>query len=114
MPRGAVGGYFSPLPHLRCYKIECCLLETSSRADPSALWIFYSLFSTNDDDHIESSPVPSPTPLDYTPGSLVWAKLFGHPYWPAIIEADPDLENSTNKGSNQDIRPMGWRQRLKG
>ncbi|XP_055927944.1 DNA mismatch repair protein Msh6-like [Argiope bruennichi] len=67
------------------------------------------------DDHIESSPVPSPTPLDYTPGSLVWAKLFGHPYWPAIIEADPDLgEFHQQKGSNQDIRPMGWRQRLKG
>ncbi|XP_055927687.1 histone-lysine N-methyltransferase NSD2-like [Argiope bruennichi] len=58
---------------------------------------------TDDGDHIESSPVPSPTPLDYTPGSLVWAKLFGHPYWPAIIEADPDLgEFHQQKGSNQE------------
>ncbi|KAF8785654.1 Transposon Tf2-11 polyprotein like [Argiope bruennichi] len=26
----------------------------------------------------------------YRPGTLVWAKVFGYPYWPAVIEGDPD------------------------
>lgn len=28
----------------------------------------------------------------YSPGSLVWAKLSGYPWWPAMVEDDPDLE----------------------
>lgn len=28
----------------------------------------------------------------YSPGSIVWAKLSGYPWWPAMVEDDPDLE----------------------
>lgn len=28
----------------------------------------------------------------YTEGSLVWAKLDGYPWWPAMVEVDPDLK----------------------
>lgn len=28
----------------------------------------------------------------YTEGSIVWAKLDGHPWWPAMIEVDPDMK----------------------
>ncbi|KAE8737523.1 hypothetical protein FOCC_FOCC017010 [Frankliniella occidentalis] len=29
---------------------------------------------------------------EYSPGSLVWARLSGYPWWPAMVEDDPDLE----------------------
>lgn len=29
---------------------------------------------------------------DYNAGSIVWAKMVGYPYWPAMIDNDPDLE----------------------
>ena len=28
--------------------------------------------------------------LDYTAGSVVWAKLEGWPWWPALVDDDPD------------------------
>ena len=28
----------------------------------------------------------------YTEGSLVWAKIDGFPWWPAMVECDPDIE----------------------
>ncbi|GBM25430.1 hypothetical protein AVEN_245835-1 [Araneus ventricosus] len=37
----------------------------------------------NEDDYVDE---------DYTPGSLVWAKMDGHPNWPAMVEDDPDEE----------------------
>ncbi|KAM4675914.1 zinc finger CW-type PWWP domain protein 1 [Discoglossus pictus] len=27
----------------------------------------------------------------FIPGSIVWAKQFGHPWWPAMVENDPDV-----------------------
>ncbi|GBM46490.1 Zinc finger CW-type PWWP domain protein 1 [Araneus ventricosus] len=27
--------------------------------------------------------------LDYSPGSIVWAKLEGYPWWPAMVDGDP-------------------------
>ncbi|XP_019060878.1 zinc finger CW-type PWWP domain protein 1 [Fukomys damarensis] len=27
----------------------------------------------------------------YVPGSIVWAKQYGYPWWPGMIESDPDL-----------------------
>ncbi|XP_062994746.1 zinc finger CW-type PWWP domain protein 1 [Elgaria multicarinata webbii] len=27
----------------------------------------------------------------YIPGSIVWAKQYGYPWWPGIVEADPDI-----------------------
>ncbi|KAF6040968.1 ZCWPW1 [Bugula neritina] len=28
----------------------------------------------------------------YTEGSVVWARVVGYPWWPAIVEVDPDME----------------------
>ncbi|GBM46496.1 Zinc finger CW-type PWWP domain protein 1 [Araneus ventricosus] len=30
--------------------------------------------------------------LEYSPGSVVWAKLEGYPWWPAMVDEDPDVE----------------------
>ncbi|KAF8763353.1 Zinc finger CW-type PWWP domain protein 1 like protein [Argiope bruennichi] len=30
--------------------------------------------------------------LEYCPGSVVWAKLDGYPWWPAMVDEDPDTE----------------------
>uniref|UniRef100_A0A674K523 Zinc finger CW-type and PWWP domain containing 1 n=1 Tax=Terrapene triunguis TaxID=2587831 RepID=A0A674K523_9SAUR len=27
----------------------------------------------------------------YVPGSIIWAKQFGYPWWPAMVECDPDI-----------------------
>lgn len=28
----------------------------------------------------------------YNAGSIVWARVAGYPWWPALVEDDPDLE----------------------
>lgn len=28
----------------------------------------------------------------FTAGSLVWARVDGYPWWPAMVDDDPDLE----------------------
>lgn len=28
----------------------------------------------------------------YNAGSIVWAKMTGYPWWPAIVDDDPDVE----------------------
>ncbi|GFU20480.1 zinc finger CW-type PWWP domain protein 1 [Nephila pilipes] len=30
--------------------------------------------------------------LEYCPGSVVWAKLDGYPWWPAMVDENPDVE----------------------
>ncbi|XP_035215141.1 myb-like protein X [Stegodyphus dumicola] len=32
------------------------------------------------------------SPVRYIPGTIVWAKLAGFPWWPAMVEDDPDTE----------------------
>uniref|UniRef100_A0A8C6VGA9 Zinc finger CW-type PWWP domain protein 1 n=1 Tax=Naja naja TaxID=35670 RepID=A0A8C6VGA9_NAJNA len=71
----------------------------SSDVDPSALPEDWSC-SQNPDLQYNSCNVPEETwsgsedevvHVIYFPGSIVWAKQYGYPWWPGIIEADPDI-----------------------
>jgi len=76
------------------------------------------LFATNvvltpsDKTHnICAAPEKPPTPLEeedlihniYTAGSVVWGRLAGYPWWPAMVDDDPDTEQYYWLNSFSDI-----------
>jgi hypothetical protein len=58
-----------------------------------------------------AAPEKPPTPLEeedlihniYTAGSVVWGRLDGYPWWPAIVDDDPDTEQYYWLNSFSDI-----------
>ncbi|XP_060223921.1 zinc finger CW-type PWWP domain protein 1 isoform X3 [Meriones unguiculatus] len=45
----------------------------------------------------------------YVPGSIVWAKQYGYPWWPGMIESDPDLGEYFLFASHLDSLPKKGR-----
>ncbi|KAL7982966.1 hypothetical protein Chor_013572 [Crotalus horridus] len=88
----------------------------SSDVDPSALPEDWSC-SQNPDLQYNSCSVPEEDWSDsenevvyaiYFPGSIVWAKQYGYPWWPGIIEADPDIEEYFLFSSQADSLPVKY------
>lgn len=58
-----------------------------------------------------AAPEKPPTPLEeddlihniYTAGSVVWGRLAGFPWWPAMVDDDPDTEQYYWLNSFSDI-----------
>jgi len=58
-----------------------------------------------------AAPEKPPTPLEeedlihniYTAGSVVWGRLDGYPWWPAMVDDDPDTEQYYWLNSFSDI-----------
>jgi hypothetical protein len=83
-----------------------CILCTTSVLTPS-------------DKRYNSCAVPEkrPTPLEeedlihnmYTAGSVVWGRVAGYPWWPAIVDDDPDIEQYYWLNSFSDI-PVSTKQ----
>lgn len=46
---------------------------------------------------------PSPPPCPFNAGSLVWAKLEGHPWWPCMVVPQP-LSGQQMRGRGKDQR----------
>lgn len=44
----------------------------------------------------------------YVPGSIIWAKQYGYPWWPGMIEADPDLGEYFLFASHLDSLPSKY------
>ncbi|XP_013364930.1 PREDICTED: zinc finger CW-type PWWP domain protein 1 isoform X2 [Chinchilla lanigera] len=44
----------------------------------------------------------------YIPGSIIWAKQYGYPWWPGMVEADPDLEEYFLFASHFDSLPSKY------
>ncbi|XP_048372804.1 zinc finger CW-type PWWP domain protein 1 [Sphaerodactylus townsendi] len=44
----------------------------------------------------------------YIPGSIVWAKQYGYPWWPGMIEADPDIGEYFLFSSPKDSLPSKY------
>ncbi|KAL8177022.1 UNVERIFIED_CONTAM: hypothetical protein K2H54_040914, partial [Gekko kuhli] len=44
----------------------------------------------------------------YIPGSIVWAKQYGYPWWPGMIEADPDIGEYFLFSSRTDSLPSKY------
>ena len=42
----------------------------------------------------------------FTVGSVVWAKLDGWPWWPALVDDDPNIEEFCWSDFDEDRRPM--------
>ncbi|XP_013929882.1 PREDICTED: zinc finger CW-type PWWP domain protein 1 [Thamnophis sirtalis] len=88
----------------------------SSDVDPSALPEDWSC-SQNPDLQYNSCSVPEETWSGaedevvyavYFPGTIVWAKQYGYPWWPGIIEADPDIGEYFLFSSQADSLPSKY------
>nr|XP_013008146.1 zinc finger CW-type PWWP domain protein 1 [Cavia porcellus] len=44
----------------------------------------------------------------YVPGSLIWAKQYGYPWWPGMVESDPDLGEYFLFASHLDSLPTKY------
>ncbi|KAL4221733.1 Zinc finger CW-type PWWP domain protein 1 [Mactra antiquata] len=44
----------------------------------------------------------------YTEGSVVWAKMSGYPWWPAMVEIDPDTETFFSTDSDDPMIPTHY------
>ncbi|XP_037054240.1 zinc finger CW-type PWWP domain protein 1 isoform X4 [Peromyscus leucopus] len=44
----------------------------------------------------------------YVPGSIIWAKQYGYPWWPGMIESDPDLGEYFLFASHLDSLPSKY------
>ncbi|XP_036623404.1 zinc finger CW-type PWWP domain protein 1 isoform X2 [Trichosurus vulpecula] len=44
----------------------------------------------------------------YIPGSIIWAKQYGYPWWPGMVELDPDLREYFLFASQQDVLPSKY------
>ncbi|XP_074167711.1 zinc finger CW-type PWWP domain protein 1 isoform X3 [Sminthopsis crassicaudata] len=44
----------------------------------------------------------------YIPGSIIWAKQYGYPWWPGMVESDPDLGEYFLFASQQDVLPSKY------
>ncbi|TFJ98473.1 Zinc finger CW-type PWWP domain protein 1 [Platysternon megacephalum] len=97
----------------------------SSDTDPSVLPEDWTC-SQNTDLHYRSCDVPEETwsgsenevvYATYVPGSIIWAKQFGYPWWPAMVECDPDIGEYFLFSSRLDslpktLRSKDYRQKL--
>ncbi|XP_072833351.2 zinc finger CW-type PWWP domain protein 1 isoform X3 [Pogona vitticeps] len=90
--------------------------QLPSDIDPSVLPEDWSC-SQNTDLQCSSCSVPEETwsgsenevvYAGYIPGSIVWAKQYGYPWWPGLIEADPDIEEYFLFSSQMDSLPSKY------
>ncbi|XP_068919374.1 zinc finger CW-type PWWP domain protein 1 isoform X2 [Petaurus breviceps papuanus] len=44
----------------------------------------------------------------YIPGSIIWAKQYGYPWWPGMVESDPDMGDYFLFVSQQDVLPSKY------
>ncbi|KAM4820711.1 zinc finger CW-type PWWP domain protein 1 isoform 1-T1 [Thomomys bottae] len=44
----------------------------------------------------------------YVPGSMIWAKQYGYPWWPGMVESDPDLGEYFLFASHLDCLPSKY------
>ncbi|XP_058536694.1 zinc finger CW-type PWWP domain protein 1 isoform X2 [Ochotona princeps] len=44
----------------------------------------------------------------YIPGSIIWAKQYGYPWWPGMVESDPDLGEYFLFASHLDLLPSKY------
>ncbi|XP_042542658.1 zinc finger CW-type PWWP domain protein 1 [Dipodomys spectabilis] len=44
----------------------------------------------------------------YIPGSMIWAKQYGYPWWPGMVESDPDLGEYFLFASHLDFLPSKY------
>ncbi|XP_051018085.1 zinc finger CW-type PWWP domain protein 1 [Acomys russatus] len=44
----------------------------------------------------------------YVPGSIIWAKQYGYPWWPGMVESDPDLGEYFLFASHHDSLPSKY------
>ncbi|KAH0626062.1 hypothetical protein JD844_000776 [Phrynosoma platyrhinos] len=88
----------------------------SSDVDPLVLPEDWSC-SQNPDRQYNSCSIPEETCSGsedevvyalYFPGSLVWAKQYGYPWWPGIIEPDPDSGDYLLFSSQTDLLPSKY------
>ncbi|XP_049761008.1 zinc finger CW-type PWWP domain protein 1 [Elephas maximus indicus] len=111
------GGFGQCLVWVQCSSPNCeKWRRLHGNIDPSALPDNWSC-DQNTDLEYNSCDIPEETwtghesdvaYASYIPGSIIWAKQYGYPWWPGMVESDPDLGEYFLFASHLDSLPSKY------
>ncbi|XP_026371926.3 zinc finger CW-type PWWP domain protein 1 isoform X3 [Ursus arctos] len=115
--KGEGGGFGQCLVWVQCSSPDCeKWRRLCGNIDPSVLPANWSC-DQNTDSRYNRCDIPeeSWTGLEsdvayasYIPGSIIWAKQYGYPWWPGMVESDPDLGEYFLFASHLDSLPSKY------
>ncbi|XP_032111110.1 zinc finger CW-type PWWP domain protein 1 isoform X7 [Sapajus apella] len=99
--KGEISGFDQCLVWVQCSFPNCGKWRRlCGNVDPSVLPDNWSCDQNTADMEYNRCDIPEETwtglesdvaYASYVPGSIIWAKQYGYPWWPGMIESDPDL-----------------------
>ncbi|NP_001372950.1 zinc finger CW-type PWWP domain protein 1 isoform 13 [Homo sapiens] len=99
--KGEISGFGQCLVWVQCSFPNCGKWRRlCGNIDPSVLPDNWSCDQNTADVQYNRCDIPEETwtglesdvaYASYIPGSIIWAKQYGYPWWPGMIESDPDL-----------------------
>ncbi|KAL4669126.1 hypothetical protein H8959_007680 [Pygathrix nigripes] len=101
LQKGEISGFGQCLVWVQCSFPNCGKWRRlCGNIDPSVLPDNWSCDQNTADVQYNRCDIPEETwtglesdvaYASYIPGSIIWAKQYGYPWWPGMIESDPDL-----------------------
>ncbi|EPQ04547.1 Zinc finger CW-type PWWP domain protein 1 [Myotis brandtii] len=115
--KGEESGFGQCLVWVQCSSPNCGKWRRlHGNADPSVLPDNWSC-DQNTDLEYNHCDIPEETWIghesdvayaSYIPGSIIWAKQYGYPWWPGMVESDPDLGEYFLFASHLDSLPSKY------
>ncbi|XP_070268767.1 zinc finger CW-type PWWP domain protein 1 isoform X5 [Myotis yumanensis] len=115
--KGEESGFGQCLVWVQCSSPNCeKWRRLHGNADPSVLPDNWSC-DQNTDLEYNHCDIPEETWIghesdvayaSYIPGSIIWAKQYGYPWWPGMVESDPDLGEYFLFASHLDSLPSKY------
>ncbi|XP_006896644.1 PREDICTED: zinc finger CW-type PWWP domain protein 1 [Elephantulus edwardii] len=115
--KGESGGFGHCLVWVQCSSPNCeKWRQLRGNIDPSILPENWSC-DQNTDVEYNRCDIPEETWIgpesdvayaSYIPGSIIWAKQYGYPWWPGMVESDPDLGEYFLFASHLDSLPSKY------
>uniref|UniRef100_A0A7N5KRX8 Zinc finger CW-type and PWWP domain containing 1 n=1 Tax=Ailuropoda melanoleuca TaxID=9646 RepID=A0A7N5KRX8_AILME len=115
--KGEGGGFGQCLVWVQCSSPDCeKWRRLCGNIDPSVLPDNWSC-DQNTDSRYNRCDIPEESwtgresdvaYASYIPGSIIWAKQYGYPWWPGMVESDPDLGEYFLFASHLDSLPSKY------
>ncbi|XP_069342006.1 zinc finger CW-type PWWP domain protein 1 [Eulemur rufifrons] len=116
--KGKQSGFGQCLIWVQCSSTNCeKWRRLRGNIDPSVLPDNWSCDQNTADLQYNSCDIPEETwtghesdiaYASYIPGSIIWAKQYGYPWWPGMVESDPDLGEYFLFASHLDSLPSKY------